>query len=201
MTRSRLAVLAGPTAVGKGTVAADVRAPPPRDLDLGVGDDARAAAGRAGRRPLLVRLRRGVRPDGRRRRAPRVGGGAQGRPLRHPAPARRAGAGRGPARHAGDRPPGRPPGAGDDARGAVRVPDAAVVGRAGPPAGRPGHRDRGGTGAPAGHGARGAGRRGGVRRDHREPRSSRCRGGVGSLDAVPRSPTADDRQRPPLYTL
>ena len=41
---------------------------------------------------------------------------------------------------------------------------------------------RGGAGAPAGDRAGGAGRRGGVRRDHRQPRSSRCGRGVGSLD-------------------
>ncbi len=57
-----------------------------------------------------------------------------------------------------------------------------VVGRAGPPAGRPGHRGRGGAGPPAGDRAGRAGRRGGVRRDGREPRSSRCRGGVGRVD-------------------
>ena len=37
-------VLAGPTAVGKGTVAADVRERPPRGLDLGVGDHPGARA-------------------------------------------------------------------------------------------------------------------------------------------------------------
>ena len=47
----------------------------------------------------------------------------------------------GQARAAGDRPPGRAPGAGDDARGALRVPDAAALGRAGPPAGRSGDRE------------------------------------------------------------
>ncbi len=36
--------------------------------------------------------------------------------------------------------------------------------------------------APPGHRARGAGRRGGVRRHHRQPRSSRCSRRVGSLD-------------------
>ena len=123
-------------------------------------------------------------------RAARVGRRARRRPLRHAAAAGRAGAGRGPPGDAGDRPPGRPPGARDDAGGAVRLPGAAVVGGAGPPAGRAGHRDRGRTRAPAGDGARGAGRRGGVRRDHRQPRSSRCGRGVGSLDGAP-GPSAD----------
>ena len=62
------------------------------------------------------------------------------------------------------------------------LPGAALLGGAGPPAGRPRHRDRGRAGAPPGHRAGGAGRRAGVRRGHREPRNSRCRRGVGSLD-------------------
>ncbi len=37
--RSRLTVLAGPTAVGKGTVAAEVRRTHPGGVDLGLGDD------------------------------------------------------------------------------------------------------------------------------------------------------------------
>ena len=53
-----------------------------------------------------------------------------------------------------DRPAGRPPGPGDDAGGAVRLPQAAVLGGAGAPAGRPGHRDRGGA-EPAGWRPRG----------------------------------------------
>ena len=61
------------------------------------------------------------------------------------------------------------------------------LGGAGPPAGRPRHRGRGGARAPAGHRAGRAGRRGGVRRDRRQRRRSPGGRGVGSLDG--RSPT------------
>ncbi len=118
---------------------------PPRGLDLGLGDHPPPPARRGARAALLVRLRRGVRPAGRRRRAAGVGRGAQGGPLRHPPRAGRGGAGDRPPGAAGDRPAGRPAGARSDAGGAVRLPQAAVVGGAGPPARRPGHRDRGGA--------------------------------------------------------
>ena len=113
---SRLVVLAGPTAVGKGTVAADVRERHP-EVWISVSATTRPPRpGRAGRRALLVRRRRRVRRDDRARRPARVGGRPQGGPLRHPAPAGRGGAGRGPPGDAGDRPPGRPAGARDACR-------------------------------------------------------------------------------------
>ena len=121
---------------------------PPGDLDLGLRDHPPAAAGR-GRRPALpLRRRRGVRPDGRATGEllewAVVHGAAPGTaPRARPV---EAGAGRGPAGAARDRPAGRAAGPRHHAGGAVRVPQAAVVGGAGQPAGRPGHRDRGGTG-------------------------------------------------------
>ena len=54
-------------------------------------------------------------------------------------------------------------------RGAVRLPGAPLVGGAGPPTDRPGHRGRGRARPPAGHRARGAGRADRVRREHRQP--------------------------------
>ena len=64
---SRLVVLAGPTAVGKGTVAAYIRRAPSRGAAVGLGDDAPAAARRGRRRALLLRRRRRVRPAWSRR--------------------------------------------------------------------------------------------------------------------------------------
>ncbi len=86
-TGDRLVVLAGPTAVGKGTVASYIRRHHP-DVRLSrLGDDARAPARRGRGRALLLRRRRRVRPHGR--------GGASsssGRPCTTPtATARRAG--------------------------------------------------------------------------------------------------------------
>ena len=71
----------------------------------------------------------------------------------------------------------------------LRLPHAPVVGRAGPPARRPRHRDRGGARAPARDRAGRAGGRGRVRRDRRQRRRSRGGRGVGSLDGRPADPT------------
>ncbi|GMA85101.1 hypothetical protein GCM10025868_03510 [Angustibacter aerolatus] len=123
-------MLAGPTAVGKGTVSATVRArfpqiwlsvsattrpPRPGETDgvhyLFVDDDRfdeMVAAGEPAR----------------------VGGRAPARPVRHPAAPGRGGAGGRPAGAARDRPAGCPAGARLDARCAVRLPRAPVVGRA-----------------------------------------------------------------------
>ena len=53
-----------------------------------------------------------------------------------------------------------------------------------------GTEDRGRAGAPAGDRTGGAGRRAGVRRDRRQPRDSRCERRVGSLDEAPASRSA-----------
>ena len=66
-TSSRLVVLAGPTAVGKGTVAAYVRTHFPRRLALGLDDHPHAAPRRGRRRALPLRRRRRVRPAASRR--------------------------------------------------------------------------------------------------------------------------------------
>ena len=80
---SRLVVLAGPTAVGKGTVSRYIREQLSRRAAQHLGDDPGAAAGRGRRRALLLRQRRRVRPHDRARRVPRVGDRAQRLPLRH----------------------------------------------------------------------------------------------------------------------
>ena len=126
----------------------------------------------------------GVRPDGRRGRAARVGRRARRRPLRHPAPARSSRrwppAGRRCWRST-SRAPGR------CARRCRRRCSSSWSRRrgrswsAGWSAAAPRPRPSGSAGWPP----RGrAGRRGRVRRDHRQPRSSRCGRGVGSLDEV-----------------
>ena len=152
--RSRLTVLAGPTAVGKGTVAADVREHHPEVWISVSATTRRPRPGEADgvhyyfvsddefdRMVARGELLEWAVVHGRAGTAPRAG------PVEEALGGRPAGAAR-------DRPAGRPPGARDDARGAVRLPRAAVLGRAGPPAGRPRHRGRGGAGAPAGHRAR-----------------------------------------------
>ena len=126
--RRRLVVLAGPTAVGKGTVAGVHPRAPPRRAALGLGDDARAAPRRGGGRELLLRRRRRVRPHDRRGRAARVGDRAQRLPLRHPARRRSRTPRRGQQRAAGDRHPGRPLGAPRDAGGDAGLPAAADAG-------------------------------------------------------------------------
>ena len=116
-------MLAGPTAVGKGTVAARGARPPSRDLDLGLGDDPATAARGAARRALLVRHRRGVRRHGRggascwsgRSCTVRRSTAPRGRPVEAALEPGAPGA-------AGDRPAGCAPGPGDDAGGAVRLP-------------------------------------------------------------------------------
>ena len=128
------------------------------------------------------------------RRAARVGGGPRRREVRHPA---RPGRGRRwpPVGRRCWRSTSRAPArCGRRCRRRCSSSWPRPLGGARPPAGRPRHRGRGGAGPPAGDRGAGAGRRGGVRRDHRQPRSSRCGGGVGSLDdCVPARPA---RMRP-----
>ena len=147
----RLTVLAGPDRGRQGHGRGDVREPPSRGLDLGLGDHpaaparARCTAGTTGSSP--TRSSTGWSPTTSCSSGRWCTSGARyGTPRRPVEEALAAG----PARAAGDRPPGRPAGARADARGAVRVPQAAVLGGAGAPAGRPGHRDRGGADPPAG---------------------------------------------------
>ena len=139
-TASRLTVLAGPTAVGKGTRRGDVREHHP-EVWISVSATTRR------RRPGEVdgvhyhfvsddEFDRLVADDELLEWAVVHRAARYGTPR---APGRR-GARRRAAGAAGDRPAGRPPGARADARRRVRVPGAAVVGRAGPPPGRPGHR-------------------------------------------------------------
>ena len=183
--RRRLTVLAGPTAVGKGTVAADVRARLPRGLALGLGDHPRAAPGEVdGVHYHFVddaEFDRMV-ADGR---AARVGGRA--RPHRYGTPrgAGRAGARRRAAGAARDRPAGRPPGARADARGAVRVPARRRPGTswsAGWSAGAP--RTEAERARRLATARRGAGRRGGVRRDHRQRRCTPSGRRTGIIDGT-----------------
>jgi ribosomal protein S13 len=111
----RLVVLAGPTAVGKGTVASYIRRHHP-DVRLSVSATTRSPRPRRGRgRALLLRRRRRVRPHGRRRGAPRVGHRAQRVPLRHAAASGRGGDRRRRQRAARDRHPGCAVGAARDA--------------------------------------------------------------------------------------
>ena len=184
MTRSRLAVLAGPTAVGKGTVAADVRRHHP---EIWISVSATTRPPRPGEQDGVhywfvsdEEFDRMVAED----------------ELLEWAVVHRA------ARYGTPRKPveqalaeGRAALLEIDLQGArqvrERMPEALFVFLM-PPSwdelvrrlvGR-GTETRGRTGPPARDGARGAGRRGGVRRDDRQPRSSRCGGGVGSLDLL-----------------
>ncbi|CAA9291026.1 MAG: Guanylate kinase, partial [uncultured Friedmanniella sp.] len=154
---------------------------PPGDLRVRVGDHPAAAARRGGRGALPLRHGGGVRRPGGGRRAAGVGRRARRAPLRHAPGSRRRRRAGPPAGPAGDRPAGRPPGAGGLARGPVRLPGPAHVGGAGPPAGRPRHRVGGPARAPAADRAGGAGLGQRVRPRHRERRSRPGRGRVGSL--------------------
>src|SRR6478735_3780460 len=126
--RGRLTVLAGPTAVGKGTVAAYVRTHHP-EVWISVSVTTRHP------RPGEVHGRHYwfVSDEEFDRLV------AHGDLLEWAVVHKRARCG--PPRAAGDRPAGRAAGAGDHAAGAVRVPQAAVVGGAGFFAGRARHRD------------------------------------------------------------
>ena len=170
----RLTVLAGPTAVGKGTVSARHPGALPRGVAVGVGDDpgARARARSTGVHYYFV-TDAGVRPHGRRRRA--AGVGRRPRPNRYGTPRVRRSSRRSPraGRRCSRSTSGCPAGARADARGAVRLPGPAVLGGTGAPAGRARHRGR------PSERARGWRPRGselaaeiGVRRDHRQ---RRCR--------------------------
>jgi hypothetical protein len=138
----RLVVLAGPTAVGKGTVSAYIRTHFPAGVALGVDDHPRRRArGRStGCTTTSSRPRSSTGSSQRGSSwsmpsctaapstAPRVVRSSEPSPLGQPAAA-------------GDRPAGSPSGARDDARGAVRLSRPAELGRTRAPVGRARHRD------------------------------------------------------------
>ena len=180
--RTRLTVLAGPTAVGKGSVSADIRAHHP---EIWISVSATTRAPRPGEEHGVhywflseAEFDALVEQDALLEWAVVHGAARYGTP-RAPVEEMLAA--------------GRPALLEIDLQGARQVrermpealfclPGAALVGGAGTPPRRPRHRERGGARAPARQRPAGAGRRAGVRRGHREPRNSRCRGGVGSLD-------------------
>ena len=157
---SRLTVLAGPTAVGKGTVAAYVRQHHPEVWLSVSATTRRPRPGEADGIHYHFVSDAEFDADGRVRRAARVGRRARPGQVRHPAAPGRGGPRGRPPGAARDRPAGRAPGARDHAGGPVRLPRPAHVGGAGAPAGRPRHRGRGGARGPAGHRAGRAGGRG-----------------------------------------
>ena len=115
MAEAPLVVVSGPSGVGKSTVVAEALRPRPADLAVRERHHPGAEAG-GGRRPrVLLRQRRAVRRARRDRRAPRVGR-LRRQPLRDAARAGPGAPGRGHARPARDRGPGRPAGAGRGAR-------------------------------------------------------------------------------------
>ena len=187
---TRLTVLAGPTAVGKGSVSADIRAHHP---EIWISVSATTRAPRPGEEHGVhywfvsdaefdAMVERG--------RAAGVGRRARRRPLRHAPGARGRGA-RPPAVPRCSRSTCRAP-----ARCASGCPEAFFVFLA-PPSWEELVRRLVGRGTEteeererrlATRAAR-AGRGAGVRRDHREPRNSRCRRGVGNLDDWASRPT------------
>ena len=118
---------------------------PPRGLALGLGDHPSAPPGRGRRRALPLRLRRASSTRWPAPASCSSGPSCTAGRVRHPAPPGRGGARRRRPGAARDRPAGRAPGARDHAGGPVRLPRPADLGRAGAPAGRPGHRGRGGA--------------------------------------------------------
>ncbi len=172
--RRRLVVLAGPTAVGKGTVAACVRERAPRDLDLRVGHDPVSpdpgeVDGVHYHFVSAEEFDRLVAEDGLLEWAVVHGSNRYGTPR---------GAGRGAARRRESRPCSRSTcraraRCASDAGGAFRASSRRPAGTSWSSSGRPRHRGRGGARASPGDRARRAGRRVGVRRDDRQ---HRCRG-------------------------
>ena len=165
---ARLTVLAGPTAVGKGTVAADDPRAVPGGLDLGVGDHPQPRPGER-RRALLWFV-----SDAEFDRMV-----AAGELLEWAVVHKAARYGTPRSRCSTELADGRPALLEIDLQGARQVREtmpealfvflaAAELGGAGPPARRPRHRDGRGAGAPAGHRPGRAGGREGVRRDDRE---------------------------------
>ena len=153
-TGGRLTVLSGPSGVGKGTVVAEIRAPPPPGVALGLGDDPGAAPG-GDRRAWSTTS--STTPSSPGWSPPASCSSTPGTPAPATAPRGR----RCCARLAAGVPAlleidlqGARQVRGCHARGAPGVPRPALGGRARAPAHRPGHREPGAARRPARAGRR-----------------------------------------------